>query len=179
MAEHESAFAAAVAAVRPLLLGGTIRDAERIVLAVLRAANAADGAELAAANERAETAERRDAIQTEAIRAAKGLARCWQQLAEEAQARLAELGEAETEQRIVTPSGLAYEPTLQDLENQDWWLPGVRLEERQVYPTPWRVAADATAAALSATETGAAPPKAADSELECERPSAGPQEATG
>lgn len=42
MAEHESAFAAAVAAVRPLLLGGTIRDAERVVLAVLRAAKTAD-----------------------------------------------------------------------------------------------------------------------------------------
>lgn len=68
MAEHESVFAAAVAAVRPLLLGGTIRDAERIVLAVLRAAHAAadDGhllkraeamEQLAAANERAKTAE--------------------------------------------------------------------------------------------------------------------------
>jgi hypothetical protein len=62
MAEHESVFAAAVAAVRPLLLGGTIRDAERIVLAVLRAANAAGSAELAAANERAKKAVPRAAM---------------------------------------------------------------------------------------------------------------------
>lgn len=87
---------------------------------------------LAAANERAETAERER---------------------DEARSRMGELGEAETEQRIVTPSGLAYEPTLRDLENQDWWLPGVRLEERQVYPTPWRVAADTPGTGLSATET--------------------------
>lgn len=74
---------------------------------------------------------------------------------DEARARLAELGEAEPEQRIVTPSGLVYEPTLRDLENQRWWLPGVRLEERQVYPTPWRVADDAAQDGRSATETDA------------------------
>lgn len=45
MVEHESVFAAVVAAVRPLLLGGTIRDAERIALAALRAATAAGDAE--------------------------------------------------------------------------------------------------------------------------------------
>lgn len=64
--------------------------------------------------------------------------------AEKAEARLAELGEWETEQRIIGVSGLASTPTQFDLEHRADWCPGVRLEERQVHATPWRVVADPT-----------------------------------
>lgn len=74
--------------------------------------------------------------------------------AEKAEARLAELGERETEQRIIGDSGLPSTPTQFDLEHRADWCPGVRLEERQVYATPWHVAADAAQDGLSATETG-------------------------
>jgi len=95
------------------------------------------------------------------------------QRAEKAEARLAELGEPEVEQRLVSPTGLVYEPTLRDLENQAHWLPGVRLEERQVYPTPWRVTPDAAQEARSATETAEGSVQASGSELEFEGRSAG------
>jgi hypothetical protein len=73
--------------------------------------------------------------------------------ARQLRARLAKLGEPETQLRIIGPSGLVYTPTERDLEHRADWLPGVRLEERQVYPTPWRVAPDAAQDGLSATET--------------------------
>jgi hypothetical protein len=73
--------------------------------------------------------------------------------AEKAEALVAELGEPETEQRIIGVSGRVYTPTEFDLPHRADWMPGVRLEERQVYPTPWRVAADAAQDGLSATET--------------------------
>jgi hypothetical protein len=66
---------------------------------------------------------------------------------------LSAIGEPETEQRIIGVSGRVYTPTEFDLPHRADWMPGVRLEERQVYPTPWRVAADAAQDGLSATET--------------------------
>lgn len=74
--------------------------------------------------------------------------------AQETEARLAEFGKPETEQRIIGVSGLASTPTRFDLEHRADWLPGVRLEERQVYPTPWRLAADTAQDGPSATEAG-------------------------
>jgi hypothetical protein len=140
--------------------------------------------QLAAANERAETAEKRASTLT-AVRdlAASAVKRYhWQR--DEAQARLAELGEAETQQRIVGVNGTSHPTTERDLENRDLWVPGVRLEERQVYATPWRdaKAADATAAAHSATQTDElefdAP--AHGTKLEgAQRGAQGPQEAAG
>lgn len=47
------------------------------------------------------------------------------------------LGAGEVQQRIVTPGGLIYPPSERDLANRDHWLPGVRLEQRTVYGTPW------------------------------------------
>lgn len=63
-----------------------------------------------------------------------------------AEARLAELGDPETEQRVIGVSGLAYTPTELDLQHRSEWRPGVWLEERQVYPTPWREVPAATSA---------------------------------
>jgi hypothetical protein len=114
--------------------------------------------ELAAANERAEKAE----VEVgRLVNLNRDLARSTMRHMEkignerdEARARLAGLGEAETEQRIIGVSGVAhYAPTEWDLAHRHEWLPGVRLEEREVHPTPWRPAADATGTALSATET--------------------------
>ncbi len=118
MTEHNSPFSAAVAAIRPLLLGLPIRqsEVEQIAFAALRAAKAAAdkghplscGEQLAAANERAEKAEaeRDDAraqLRTE-MAITKALLADKEELAmrahhaevgrDEARARLAELGEA-------------------------------------------------------------------------------------
>jgi len=86
--------------------------------------------------------------------------------AEKAEARLAELGEPETEQRIIGDSGLASTPTQFDLEHRADWCPGVRLEERQVYATPWCVAPDAAQEARSATLRAEDGVQASGSELE-------------
>lgn len=50
------------------------------------------------------------------------------------------LGAGEIQQRIVTPDGLIYPPSERDLALRDHWLPGVRLERRTVYGTPWEPA---------------------------------------
>lgn len=47
------------------------------------------------------------------------------------------LGTGEVQQRIVTPGGLIYPPSERDLANRGHWLPGVCLERRTVYGTPW------------------------------------------
>jgi hypothetical protein len=93
--------------------------------------------------------------------------------AEKAEARVAELGEPETEQRIIGVSGRVYTPTEFDLPHRADWLPGVRLEERQVYPTRWRVVADAAQDGLSATETDDGASQAPGVELEFGKGTAG------
>lgn len=50
------------------------------------------------------------------------------------------LGAGEVQQHIVTPGGLIYPPSERDLALRDHWLPGVRLERRTVYGTPWEPA---------------------------------------
>lgn len=52
------------------------------------------------------------------------------------------LGAGEVQQRIVTPGGLSHSPSERDLAMRDDWLPGVRLEQRTVYGTPWEPAED-------------------------------------
>lgn len=47
------------------------------------------------------------------------------------------LGAGEVQQRIVTFGGMICPPSERDLANRDHWLPGVRLERRTVYGTPW------------------------------------------
>lgn len=54
--------------------------------------------------------------------------------------KLAGLGEPELQHRIIGVSGEAHTPTEWDLAHKDDWLPGVRHEVRDVYPTPWRPA---------------------------------------
>jgi len=132
------------------------RDVETLIKLLAAATERADLAEAQVTEVQAERNEwqrraQRGHVVAEVLRAdlAAATAR-----AEKAEARLTELGEPEVEQRIVSPSGQVYEPTLRDLENQAHWLPGTRLEERQVYPTPWRVGADAAPDGQSATETG-------------------------
>lgn len=214
MAEHESPFTAAVAAIRPLLLGGTIRDAERIALAAVRAANAAADAEhplaraareqgvrpwtageqltgapmddeeyaaftaalaecrtdptdqlreqLAAATQRAATAEA-DAVQNRKLRhdlalSAMLLVKRTTTERDDARARLAELGEA-TVEWTVPLDGENGSPLPEKLARRmaaERWIP---LMTRTAYrEPPWRPAeeaADATAAAPSATQTDA------------------------
>lgn len=60
-------------------------------------------------------------------------------LAENARMRekLAKLDDAEFQWRIVAPDGRTLAPSAFDLANRDQWLPGVRLERRTVYGTPW------------------------------------------
>lgn len=48
------------------------------------------------------------------------------------------LGPAEVQQRVVTPGGLICPPSERDLAHRANWLPGVRLEQRTVYGTPWK-----------------------------------------
>ncbi len=50
------------------------------------------------------------------------------------------LGAGEVQHRIVTPGGLIYPPSERDLANRAHWLPGVRLEQRTIYGTPWEPA---------------------------------------
>lgn len=50
------------------------------------------------------------------------------------------LGRAEHQWRIVTPNGPTYSFTQRDLDDHANWLPGVRLEQRTVYGTPWEPA---------------------------------------
>lgn len=50
------------------------------------------------------------------------------------------LGAGEVQQRVVTPGGLIYPPSERDLDHRADWLPGVRLEQRTVYGTPWESA---------------------------------------
>lgn len=50
------------------------------------------------------------------------------------------LGDAEHQLRIVTPNGPTYSFTQRDLDDHANWLPGVRLEWRTVYGTPWEPA---------------------------------------
>jgi hypothetical protein len=158
MAEHESAADATAAELATLLprlprvkitpetISQTIIDRWYGYETEYRQTIAELRAELAAANERAEKAE----------------------------ARLAKLGEAEIEQRIIGVSGVAhYAPTEWDLAHWHEWLPGVRLEEREVHPTPWRPAAHATGTALSASETDATPSEASGVELEFGKGAAG------
>lgn len=60
-------------------------------------------------------------------------------LAENARMReeLAKLDDAEFQWRIVAHDGRTLAPSAFDLANRDQWLPGVRLERRTVYGTPW------------------------------------------
>jgi hypothetical protein len=115
---------------------------------------------LAAANVRAEKAEaligklRTDRDHCFAREVSKGLeARQMRRERDEARARLAEIGKAETQQRIVGVNGTSHPATKFDLENRALWVPSVRLEERQVYAGPWREPADAAQNGRSATET--------------------------
>lgn len=64
------------------------------------------------------------------------------------------LGAGEVQQRIVTPGGLIYPPSERDLANRGHWLPGVRLEKRMVYGTPW-IDADLQQAEAIEIEEGA------------------------
>lgn len=50
------------------------------------------------------------------------------------------LGRAEHQWRIVTPNGPVHSFTQRDLDDHANWLPGVRLEQRTVYGTPWEPA---------------------------------------
>jgi hypothetical protein len=50
------------------------------------------------------------------------------------------LGKPELQHRLIGVSGDAHTPTERDLAMSDDWLPEVRHEVRDVYPTPWRPA---------------------------------------
>lgn len=50
------------------------------------------------------------------------------------------LGEPELQHRLINADGDAYTPTDWDLAMSDGWLPSIRHEVRDVYPTPWRPA---------------------------------------
>lgn len=50
------------------------------------------------------------------------------------------LGRAEHQLRIVSPNGPIHSFTQRDLDDHANWLPGVRLEQRTVYGTPWEPA---------------------------------------
>lgn len=56
---------------------------------------------------------------------------------EQLRAERALLGPGEVQHRVVTPGGLIYPPSERDLAHRADWLPGVRLEQRMVYGTPW------------------------------------------
>lgn len=107
------------------------------------------GEQLAAATARAEKAERQFNLVRSLNRLAKANAVELHAQLDAARARIAELGEPEVERRIIGVSGRVYTPTEFDLPHRADWVPGVRLEERQVYPTPWRVAPDAAQDGLS------------------------------
>lgn len=50
----------------------------------------------------------------------------------------ANLGEPELQHRLIGANGSAHTPTGWDLAHKGDWLPGVRHEVRDVYPTAWR-----------------------------------------
>lgn len=50
------------------------------------------------------------------------------------------LGKPELQHRLINSDGDAYTPTDWDLAMSDGWLPSIRHEVRDVYPTAWRPA---------------------------------------
>jgi hypothetical protein len=66
---------------------------------------------------------------------------------EQAQARLADLGDPEVEHRIIGVTGEAHAPTWRDMTLNDGWLPGVMHELRDVYASQWRPADEVPGAA--------------------------------
>lgn len=52
----------------------------------------------------------------------------------------ANLGDPELQHRLIDVNGNAHIPTEWDLAHEGDWLPGVRHEVRNVYPTAWRPA---------------------------------------